>query len=95
MRYLLLVGVLIGGCNSSGLSQPACGGDSETCCAATAEEAAQLPAPPKGIQGQGRCNDGLACAQGACPPRSTCNDGSFNESKQTEYIAYCVPLATK
>ena len=95
MRYLLLIGVLMGGCNNSGLSQPTCGGDSETCCAATPEQAAQLPAPPKGIQGVGRCNDGLACAQNTCPALSTCADGSYNDALHMVYVPYCVPLATK
>jgi len=64
----------------------ACGGAGQPCCA---EGMSWLPSSAHLLQGVGSCGGGLACAQSACPPRSTCLDGRFNAEWNTVYVTYC------
>jgi hypothetical protein len=73
MKTMLVAMVLVAGCGGRALEMPPCGGISQECCTNAANP----------------CEEGMACMPAACPPRSTCDDGTFNSGYATRFFLIC------
>jgi hypothetical protein len=97
MRYLVVVVMMgLAACEGRPLEsfddQEPCGSIGQKCClAATPADVSLVPMGVNEPQGIGSCAaDGAYCKDSACPPRSSCADGSYNFSTNVEYgIAVC------